>query len=214
VRAKAKAKAKEKAKEKARAKVTAGAKVRAWVTPVTPFVVNSNGVVLTLGNTSGAENILLKRDAGRWQGKVRLNQNDNVVTLVGGSVTLGPHPAHVVLTADGSRVRLSVNGVQVTSAATGHGMAAWNDAFRLDIGNEDSGARPFAGVVHMVAVYADFFDRARIVAHFGQGPRRASLEGSDADLDGVPDDDDNCLDVPNVLQLDGDGDTFGDVCEP
>ncbi len=38
--------------------------------------------------------------------------------------------------------------------------------------------------------------------------------GPDGDGDGVPDADDNCPEVPNTDQADGDGDDIGDACDP
>jgi hypothetical protein len=35
-----------------------------------------------------------------------------------------------------------------------------------------------------------------------------------ADNDGIPDDKDNCFAICNLLQLDADNDTIGDVCDP
>ncbi|MFZ4735768.1 MAG: FG-GAP-like repeat-containing protein [Bradymonadia bacterium] len=46
------------------------------------------------------------------------------------------------------------------------------------------------------------------------GPCGCALPVVDADLDGVFDPCDNCVDVPNPDQADVDGNTIGDVCEP
>ena len=56
--------------------------------------------------------------------------------------------------------------------------------------------------------------RCRVERGFNCGVEAPSDCFPDADLDGVADDDDNCLEVSNTDQADGDNDGSGDACDP
>ena len=56
--------------------------------------------------------------------------------------------------------------------------------------------------------------RCRVERGFNCGVEAPSACFPDADLDGVADDDDNCLEVSNTDQADGDNDGSGDACDP
>jgi hypothetical protein len=45
------------------------------------------------------------------------------------------------------------------------------------------------------------------------GKKASALEGEDRDFDGIPDDSDNCADVPNADQRDDDYDSVGNACD-
>ena len=63
--------------------------------------------------------------------------------------------AHLVYVrgADGT-AKLYVNGVQNVSTTVGGNLSNWDDTYKLILGNEVDGSRPWAGELHRVAVYA------------------------------------------------------------
>ncbi|MBL37251.1 MAG: hypothetical protein CMP07_02460 [Xanthomonadales bacterium] len=105
---------------------------------------------------------------------------------VAGTISVGGNPYDVSFSADGQH-----------AFVTNYGLA---QVHKIDTANDS------------------------VVRNFGMGtPTNTTfpalqgitvLDAPDADLDGVPDSQDNCPDVPNAEQTDTDRDGVGDACEP
>lgn len=67
-------------------------------------------------------------------------------------------------------------------------------------------------VAGMYALRVSAESKSPRIAH-SDAANNASNLGNDADGDGIPDNDDNCVNVPNSDQLNADGDFDGDVCD-
>ena len=72
---------------------------------------------------------------------------------------------HVVYTRDGQgNAVLYINGKPVSTREVAGDMSNWEDGFRLALGNELTGDRPWRGELHRVALYARALDKSAITA--------------------------------------------------
>jgi hypothetical protein len=78
-----------------------------------------------------------------------------------------PELSHVAYTRDSrGRAVLYVNGKAAATDKTDGGFANWDQSFRLALGNELTGDRPWLGEVHRVALYARALDEADVAGDF------------------------------------------------
>lgn len=77
---------------------------------------------------------------------------------------------HIVATrsADGT-TRLYFDGVLQSTGAAGGDLSNWDDSYRLLIGNEATGDRPWVGTLHMVALYGRALTDAEVAQNFNAG---------------------------------------------
>ena len=71
--------------------------------------------------------------------------------------------------------------------------------------------RSITVIAMLVAIFAWVFAGVSYAEEGGEALLLALVD--DADGDGIPDAEDNCVDVPNEDQADFDGDVVGDVCD-
>lgn len=121
---------------------------------------------------------------------------------------------HVAVTYDGTTIRLYTDGVLV-SAVAGPVSTVPYDANPLIIGVDDNGNNAFQGYFRGIIDEAQVFGRALSTCEI-RALVRVRPQGSckgDADLDLVPDFEDDCPMVSNAGQQDSDGDGVGDACD-
>jgi hypothetical protein len=84
----------------------------------------------------------------------------NAQTTATGVVTTGLQ--HVVFTRDSAgNAKTYVNGTQVATGTLGGNLSAWA-SYKLGLGNEIGGGRPWLGTVHLVAVYSRALTAAEV----------------------------------------------------
>ena len=86
---------------------------------------------------------------------------------------------HVVYSRDAQgQARISVNGKQVAIQQVAGSLDNWGDDFRLTLANELTGDRPWAGELHLVAVYSRALSDAEIARNFeAKVPTAGELRG-------------------------------------
>lgn len=110
-----------------------------------------------------------------------------------------------VLDREGGRLRLYVDGIQVTSAPLGSLGLISDIGIPVNIGGQyrfwTSDYRYVQGLIDEVAIYRGALSDGRVRAHYDAG---GGLSG-DSDGDGVPDAADNCPNTPPGSVVDGSG---------
>jgi hypothetical protein len=105
--------------------------------------------------------------------RVRTTATDNNGTpsLTTPAGLLTTELTHVVYTRGASGVaRIYVDGVERVSGAVGGDFSNWDESFRLALGNELTGDRPWLGELHLVAIYDRALSQAEVSQNFEAGP--------------------------------------------
>lgn len=121
---------------------------------------------------------------------------------------------HIATTYDGSLIRLYLNGALIASAPGPVGAIPY-DSNQVVIGADDNGINAFSGFVDGIIDEPMIFGRGLTPCEI-RALYRAQPQGNckgDTDGDLIPDFEDNCIDVQNAAQVDGDSDGVGDLCD-
>ncbi|MDI9430706.1 MAG: DUF4038 domain-containing protein [Planctomycetota bacterium] len=94
----------------------------------------------------------------------RLEPDNDFFETKGASV-VDTELTHIVYTRDSQgKVTLYVDGRPVSTGEVAGDLSHWEDGFRLALGNELTGDRPWQGELHRVALYARALDESAIAA--------------------------------------------------
>lgn len=129
-----------------------------WLTPSSN---NQSGParIVTLSQDTGQRNFTLGQDGTRLDLRLRTTERDGnglpSVSTPDGLLTTTKQHVVVTRTKDGE-VTIYLNGKSILHEQVDGSLANWNDDFRLALGNEVTGDRPWQGAIHRLAI----FDRA------------------------------------------------------
>ena len=152
---------------------TAGAiTLEAWVKPASDSQ-KGPARLLTLSQDSLQRNLTLGQDGNRFDVRLRTTKTseNGLPSLNTPSSTAGPKLTHVIYTraADG-RATIYLNGVATSERQVEGTLRNWNLGFRLALGDELSGGRPWLGELHLVAIYSRPLSATEVQQNFAAGP--------------------------------------------
>lgn len=143
----------------------------AWITPAN-LTQQGPARIVTISQDSSNRNVTLGQNEARFDGRFRTNRTgaNGVPSLSAGKVSRAK--THVVFTRsrDG-RGRLFVNGRSVGTRDFSGSLENWDPGYRLALGNELTGDRPWLGTYHEVAIYAQALSPAAVISLYEQGLR-------------------------------------------
>ena len=151
--------------------------IEAWIQPAN---VTQTGPARILTISSGTEqsNVTLGQapypsPVDAFDFRLRTTTTDLVgyPSLHSGAGSATTSLTHVVCTRDntGSR-RLYINGALAANDVSTGDFSNWDNTFRLLVGNENGAARPWAGVVRLIAMYDRDLTPAEIAQNRAAGP--------------------------------------------
>lgn len=149
--------------------------IEAWIQPAT---VDQEGParIVTFSAGSSQRNFTLGQDGDRYDVRLRTTQTGvngiPSLSLEAGSVTTDL--THVVYTRDRTgRTRVYLDGEQVVEKTISGSTSGW-EHFRIGIGNEIGGARPWLGTFRLVAIYSRDLLPNEVEQNFKAGPDAAA----------------------------------------
>lgn len=151
--------------------------VEAWVEPATTTQ-DGPARIVTISHNTLNRNVTLSQ--GLWgdqppdlyDARLRTTATDanGEPSLSTPAGTLTTALTHVVYTrATNQEATLYVNGAEQISWITGGDMSNWDTTYRLAIGNELTGERPWLGTIYRVAIYNRALTPAEITRNFNAG---------------------------------------------
>ncbi|NEP19359.1 MAG: LamG domain-containing protein, partial [Leptolyngbya sp. SIO4C1] len=134
--------------------------LEAWLTPQN---INQSSLahILTLSATQRNRNFTLGQTLDSYEVRLRTTHTSNrgnpaLVSPTGSAV---PGLTHLVYTRDANgNTGLYLNNQLVSNQTVTGSFANWNSDFRLALGNEIKGGRPWLGSLDLVAIYGQSFD--------------------------------------------------------
>lgn len=146
--------------------------IEAWVTPAAPDLTGPARIV-GISRGTGERNFTLGQQGDAYALRLRTSNTDQqgMPQLSSGDGTLRPGELqHVVVTYDGAVTMIYIDGELVLDSYGRTGsFENWDESMLLAVGNETTGDRPWAGSVHLVAIYSTALSPQQINANFEAG---------------------------------------------
>ncbi len=129
--------------------------LEAWVRPANGRQEGPARIV-TISSSPNLRNITLGQEFRQYDVRLRTSSttSNGMPSTSTRPGTAGGSLAHVVYTRDPSGTgRIYVDGKPAASKRIAGHLSNWDSRFRLVLGNEGSGDRPWLGAIHLVAIY-------------------------------------------------------------
>lgn len=150
------------------AKASGELTVETWVTPAKPQQ-SGPARIVTISADSGQRNATLGHEGARFEVRLRTTRTNGngLPALASPEGTARAERTHVAYTfARDGNARIYVNGKRVAEQNTGGDLSNWDENFRLGLGNELTGDRPWDGSFHFVALYSRALGDAEVARNF------------------------------------------------
>lgn len=135
--------------------------------------------ILSLSSDSSNRNFTLGQDGDRFDFRLRTSKTgvNGIPSLASPAGSLQTALQHVVYThSRNGQSRFYVDGNQVADRVIKGGLSNWDETFRLRMGDEKGGGRPWIGSVHLIAIYRRSLDASEISKHYAIGPIAKTVE--------------------------------------
>ena len=133
--------------------------------------------IVTLSRDSGARNFTLGQENDSIQVRLRTSKtsSNGIPAVTSKGRGLKEELMHVVYTRDrAGNVGIYVNGRLNQRERVAGDFSGWSDEYRLGIGNELSGDRPWLGDLHWVAVYSHAWRSSDVTTQYANGVSKGS----------------------------------------
>ncbi len=146
--------------------------IEAWVAPASNRQ-EGPARILTLSSNTTNRNFTLGQERDRFDLRLRTTRTSHnglpSLSTPGGTLKAGP-PSHLLYTRNRDGLaRIYLNGSRLAEKKIEGSLGNWDRSYRLALGNEFSGDRPFLGTYHRVAVYARALSNEEARKHFEAG---------------------------------------------
>ena len=128
--------------------------------------------IVTLSSDPGLRNVTLGQDGSKWDVRLRTTTTspNGIPSVATPENVVKAELSHVVYCRDKTgTARIIVNGKQVVTQPVNGDLSGWSDDFRLSLGNELTGDRPWRGELYLVGIYGRALSLEEISQNFAAG---------------------------------------------
>ncbi|MEM7232008.1 MAG: DUF1592 domain-containing protein, partial [Planctomycetota bacterium] len=145
--------------------------IEAWIEPANTKQKGPARIV-TLSGSSTARNFTLGQEGGHYDVRLRVSSTSgNGLPSTATKSGVRKALTHVVYTRSHTgRALVYVDGKLSAEREIPGDPLNWDRKFRLGLGNESSGGRPWRGTFHLVAIYSRDLTAREVSRHFRAGP--------------------------------------------
>ena len=145
--------------------------IEAWIRPANTTQEGPARIV-TLSRDSTHRNVTLGQEANVFDVRLRTSRTsaNGTPSLPSSERSVSTRLTHLVYTRtrDG-RARIYLNGKKNTEKQVYGDVGNWDRTFKLALGNELNGSRPWQGTFHLVAIYNRGLSGSEVANHYHQG---------------------------------------------
>lgn len=159
--------------------------IEAWIQPANSKQ-DGPARIITLSKNSNERNFTLGQEGDKYQVRLRTTRTstNGIPAVESPGKRATTKLTHVVYSHDkDGQTRIFVDGKSVVATKVGGLPSNWNGSFKLALGNELSGDRPWQGIYHLVAIYSRGLTPKEVAQNFAAGPNGTSTAAALAKVD-------------------------------